>query len=75
VDLALWPIIVFAIKPPFVGSMALMIALTLWMVEHALRHGAVFETKPCPIRTRAETPLRYWLTSSGNCSSSPPPPS
>lgn len=55
------PIIVFAIKLPFVAFLALAIALTLWMVEHALRHGAVFETKPGPIRTRADTPLRYWL--------------
>jgi hypothetical protein len=57
----LWPIIVFAIKLLLVGAVAPLIAVSLWTLFHALRHGAVFETKPGPIRTRAQTPLRYWL--------------
>jgi hypothetical protein len=57
----LWPIVVFVIKLTVVGAMALMIAMTLWMLDHALRHGAVFEASPGRIRTRAQTPLRYWL--------------
>jgi hypothetical protein len=61
VDAALWPIIVFAIKLLVVGASVLMLAVTLWMLQHALRHGVVLQTKPGPIRTRAETPLSYWL--------------
>jgi hypothetical protein len=57
----LGPIIVFAIKLLFVGSMALTIAVILWMLSHELYNGAVFESKPGRIRTRAQTPVRYWL--------------
>jgi hypothetical protein len=55
----LWPI-VFVFKLTFVGLLALMIALSLWMLEHALRQGVVPGPKPSVIRTRAQTPLRYW---------------
>ncbi len=57
----LWSILVFAIKLMLVGAIALLIAVSLWTLNHALRHGAVFETKPGAVRTRAQTPVRYWL--------------
>jgi len=57
----LWPILVFAIKLLVVGATALMLAVTLWLLAHALRHGAVMDLKTGPIRTRAQTPVRYWL--------------
>ncbi|MDZ4870426.1 MAG: hypothetical protein SGI91_24130 [Alphaproteobacteria bacterium] len=62
----LWPIVVFVIKLMVVGATALMIAMNLWMLDHALRHGAVFEANPGRIRTRAQTPLRYWLYIASN---------
>lgn len=60
-----WPIVVFATKLLLVGAVALLIAVSLWALDHALRHGVVFETKPGPVRTRSEAPLRYWLYIAG----------
>lgn len=57
----LWTILVSVIKVLLVGSIAMLIAVSLWALDHALRKGAVFEAGPGPVRTRAHTPLRYWL--------------
>ena len=57
----IWPIVVFAIKLVLVGATALMMAFTFWLLYHALRNGAVLERKRGPVRTRTQTPLRFWL--------------
>lgn len=60
--MTLWSIASFAIKLSLVGILALMLAMSLWMLGHALSRGVVPETRPGgSIRTRAQTPLRYWL--------------
>jgi len=58
----LWPAALFAVKLIAVAAMALMIAVSLWLLEHTLRQGATPETKPGgPIYTRSTTPWRYGL--------------
>lgn len=57
----IWTLVVYLIKVPIVGFMALAIALSASLVNDALRDGATFAVNPARSIKRAQAPLRYWL--------------